>query len=765
MSPNSRWHLGGGVVVIAAHALLPASLGRELLYLAIGLAAVGLMVAGIRRNRPAHPLPWVLLGCGLAAWVAGDLVWMVLESVLGLEPFPSIADGFYLLGYPLLATGLHRLSRARNPAGDRTAILDALVSGTAFALVMWVSFIKPTWTAAEGTLLERIVGVAYPVGDLVLLVQLVYLTGLGLAKSRSLRLLGAALAVTLVGDLLFQAAVYIPVLETNVPALDTLWLVGYLLFGAAVFDASMARVVEEAPGRGVHLLGIGKLVFLGALVLLLPLTLLAEAALRTGPHLVEAALAAICVIVLVHLRMVSMARHMGQQALRLARLAESDVLTGLANRRRFRAAVDDALHPPADHRAPGAVPVLLIVLDRFTEVNDTLGHRVGDELLCAAAGRMEAGVGSGGLVGRLGGDSFGVHLSGEGTHPEAVIALAIRLRERLAEPYELSDVTVSVDALIGVVIGPDDGTTSTDLLQRADVALSAARDRADRVARYSGRMSSGGALTPHLMSEFSAALDEGDVVVHYQPQVDLGSGRVLGVEALVRWQHPEHGLLPPVAFIPAAERTGLIRPLAAYVLDTALERLSRWQATGWDLRVGVNLSVRNLLDREFVTDVCQALARHGIAEDSLELEITESIAMVDPARSIEVLGSLDALGVVLSVDDYGTGYSSLAYLQQLPIRRLKIDRSFVTGMLRDDANAIIVRSTIDLARNLGMASVAEGVEDDATLLALRDMRCDAAQGFGIGRPVPADEVLDLVARIEARLPALLGMTLIQQRAR
>ena len=253
--------------------------------------------------------------------------------------------------------------------------------------------------------------------------------------------------------------------------------------------------------------------------------------------------------------------------------------------------------------------------------------------------------------------------------------------------------------------------------------------------------------------------------MYYQPQVDLRTGRVFGVEALVRWQHPEHGLLPPVAFIPAAERTGLIRPLTSFVLNSALGQLSTWHSAGRDLRVAVNLSVRNLLDRGFVDDVCQALARHGVAESSLDLEITETMAMVDPARSIEVLGSLDALGVVLSVDDYGTGYSSLDYLQRLPVRRLKIDRSFVIGMLGSDASSVIVRSTIDLARNLGMSVVAEGVEDDATLIALRDMRCDAAQGFGIGRPAPADEVLALIDRIEARLPALLRPALAVQRAR
>jgi diguanylate cyclase (GGDEF)-like protein len=760
-----RWYLGGGAAVVVLHALLPASLGRELLYQAIGVATLAVLVAGVHRNRPEQRAPWVLLACGVAAWVAGDAIWLVMESLLGIEPFPSVADVVYLAGYPLLAAGMHYLARARNPQSDRAAVLDALVAGTAVALVMWAAFIEPTWTAAEGAALERLVGVAYPVGDVVLLVQLVYLGGVGLGRSRSLRLLGGALAVTLLGDLLFQATLYSPVLDRNAAALDTLWLVGYLLFGAAALDRSMTRVAEAGPEMTVQAPAIGKLLFLGAVVMLLPLTLMTEVALGTDVHLVEVSVAALVVIGLVHLRMASMARHMGEQAERLARQADADVLTGLANRRRFCAAVDASLAAGGLDRVAGAAPVLLIVLDRFTEVNDTLGHRVGDELLCAAAGRMKECAGAEGLVGRLGGDSFGIQILGNGASPDTAMALASTVRERLTEPYELSDVTVSVDAIVGVAIGPGDGLSAADLLQRADVALSVARESADGVARYSGRMSAGGALTPHLMNELQAALDVGDVVVHYQPQVDLRTGRVLGVEALVRWQHPEHGLLPPVAFIPAAERTGLIRPLTSYVLDRALEQFALWRATGRELRVAVNLSVRNLLDRGFVADVREALARHGVAEASLDLEITETMAMVDPARSIEVLGSLEALGVVLSVDDYGTGYSSLAYLQRLPVQRLKIDKSFVIGMLDSDASAVIVRSTIDLARHLGMAVVAEGVEDDETLIALRDMRCDAAQGFGIGRPVPADEVLALIERIEARLPALLGLVVVSQQGR
>jgi EAL domain-containing protein (putative c-di-GMP-specific phosphodiesterase class I) len=258
------------------------------------------------------------------------------------------------------------------------------------------------------------------------------------------------------------------------------------------------------------------------------------------------------------------------------------------------------------------------------------------------------------------------------------------------------------------------------------------------------------------MAELRSALTSGEVVVHFQPQIEVHTGRVFGAEALVRWQHPEHGLLAPMTFVPAAERTGLIRLLTLYVLDRALAQCAAWQAQGRDLSVAVNLSVRNLLDPGLVGDVRAALIRHDVDASRLELEITETMAMVDPTRSVEVLGALDSLGVTLSVDDYGTGYGSLAYLQRLPVRRLKIDRSFVAGVLDDPASAAIVRSTIDLAHQLGLSVIAEGVEDDETLLVLRDMHCYGAQGFGLGRPVSGDAVLALIDASDARLPALVG---------
>lgn len=749
-----RWFVVGGGVLAVAHHVLPESLARGMVHAVVGAAAVLAIVVGVRVHRPRSAAPWVLLGAGTAAWAIGDAIWPVLEH-LGRDPFPSVADAFYLLGYPLLAVGLYRMARVRNPDGDRTAMLDAVVVAIVATLVMWVLFIEPAWIAAEGSVAERLIGAAYPVGDVLLIAQLSYLGACCTGRRPALQLLGAAFVVVLLADVLFQAEPYLAVVMTWAAALDGLWLLGYVLIGAAGLHPSMARATEpqESTGR-VRLLVTWQLVALGAVVTVIPGVLLVEAATGAVPHVAEVAAAAVLVIVVVHLRMVGMTRHMVAQSDRLAALAEQDVLTGLANRDRFTASVESALVQRTD--PGGAVPVLLVVLDRFSEINDTLGHRVGEELLVAAADRMTAAVRTSGMVGRLGGDSFGILLTGPGTDPDAVVARAEEIRAGLAEPYELSDVTVTVDALIGVAIGPGDGVGVNDLVQRADVALSMARDRPGGVARYSGQMDTRGALAPHLMTELGRAIADGEIAMYYQPQVLLGTGGVTGVEALVRWQHPEHGLLPPSAFIPAAERTGLIRQLTAHVLDRAVAQLARWRTDGLDLQVAVNLSARNLLDRDFVDMVTATLARHDVPARALELEITETMAMVDPNRSIEVLGALDRLGVRLAVDDYGTGYSSLAYLQRLPVQRLKIDRSFVLRLTSDDASAAIVRSTIDLARNLGLSVVAEGVEDDATLITLRDMRCKSAQGFGLGRPVPADQVPDLVRVIEARVPRSLA---------
>ena len=748
-----RW-LVIALVVIAGRALLPSGLARDLAYLAFGIGAVVVAALGIRRNRPTVRLPWLLLVVGLGCWVAGDLLWTVFDHVLHIDPFPSVADVVYLAAYPLYAVGLNRLSKARNPGGDPIAMLDAALVGVIAFASMWVLTIGPAFESPETDFFDSLIGSAYPIGDVILLVQLTYLAGDTRFRSTALRMIGVALAATLVADVLFQGAGAIAWIDDSGTQVEWLWLTGYALIALGAADRSMAAAtLPQVRPTMTARAGIGKLAFLLVALLALPGTALVQWIGGDDPDSVELAGAGMLVIVLAIVRMSIMTRQLVTQADRLAVLAEADVLTGLPNLRRFTSEVGARLGDGGRE-----VPVLLVVLDRFAEINETLGHRVGDELLCAVADRMTGLVGDKGLVARLGGDTFGVVVHDVGRCLEDITVGAAYLRDELGAPFTLSDVSVSVDAYVGVVVGPDDGATVAELLQRADVALSAARGRADRVARYSGRMSSDGALTPHLMSELSAALDNGEFVLHYQPQVEIATGRVHAVEALVRWQHPVHGLLAPAAFIPAAERTGLIRPLTLYVLDRALSQVARWRMQGRSMTVSVNMSARDLLDPAFVDDVELALRRNGLDTGALELEITETMAMVDPNRALQVLAGLAGLGVILAVDDYGTGYSSLAYLQRLPVQRLKIDRSFVLGVVDDAPSAAIVRSTIELARNLGMSVVAEGVEDDATLMTLRDMGCEAAQGFGLGRPVPADKLPMLIETIETRVPRVLRQT-------
>ncbi|WP_182111825.1 bifunctional diguanylate cyclase/phosphodiesterase [Actinotalea sp. JY-7876] len=760
MGPASARCLAVGLLAAVAVVPLQSTALREFLIAVVGVLSVVAIVVGVRVHRPVRRAPWYLLAAGVGCWALGDVLWAVVEHVLGSDAFPSVADYAYVLAYPVLAWGLALLSRPAGRTAGRDALLDALIVATTLGLVLWVFFIAPSWTDPEGTLLERVVGVAYPVGDVVLVTQLVRLMN-ARRRTPALVLLGAGFGLVLVADLLFQAGAYLPVLAADMGLIDPLWIAPYACWAAAALHPSMARAGDEPSGTALPLT-VRRVAFLAGVSLVLPALVLIEAVLGVPLHSVEVMVAALPLIGFVLLRMLGLVHRMSQQARDLAHLAETDFLTGLENGRRLTARIEDALGGP-DAGAPARGAALLLVgVERFAEINETLGLRTGDELLRAVAGRLVVAADADGVVARLGGEAFGVLLPGVRSGTRAV-ERAIDIRELFAEPFRLGEVTVSVDIAIGVALAPDDAADAGALLQRADVALSAARERRDLVARYAQQMETGGALTPQLMSELTSAMAENQVVVHFQPQVEISTGRVVGVEALVRWQHPEHGMLGPLAFVPAAERTGLIRALTLHVLDRTLAQAALWRAGGRTIPVSVNLSVRNLLDPHFVNDVRRALERHRIPATQLELEVTETMAMLDPARSLEVLGALDELGVMLSVDDYGTGYSSLAYLTRLPVRRLKIDRSFVAGLLDDDASAAIVRSTVELARHLGLAVVAEGVEDDATLLALRDMGCYAAQGFGLGRPTSADRIPAMLDAIETRVPGLVRERIPVQR--
>jgi diguanylate cyclase (GGDEF)-like protein len=419
--------------------------------------------------------------------------------------------------------------------------------------------------------------------------------------------------------------------------------------------------------------------------------------------------------------------------------ANTDALTGLANRRRLMAELRDQADAARVHDCHTAV--LLIDLDGFKEINDALGHGAGDTLLELIGPRVQPILRDGDLLARLGGDEFALLVPADRKLTvDATTALAQRVRAAIARPFSFEGLTLHVQASVGIAVFPDHGDDAEALLQHADVAMYVAkRARTGHVVYDPGADTNTRdrlALTGHLRN----ALEREQLVVHYQPKADLKTGEVHSLEALVRWQHPERGLLPPAEFLPVAEQAGLMRELTLYVLDRSLAQCAAWLREGMDLSVAVNLSVANLVDDELPRDVSRLLARHGVAPRHLQLEITENLIMADPVRATEVITELAGLGVSMSLDDFGTGYSSLAYLKRLAVDEIKIDRSFVMGLEPGSEDAVIVRSTVELGRSLGLRVVAEGVETPAAWEQLEEFGCDEAQGYYLSRPMAAPDI-------------------------
>jgi len=414
--------------------------------------------------------------------------------------------------------------------------------------------------------------------------------------------------------------------------------------------------------------------------------------------------------------------------------AQHDALTGLPNRLLLADRFAQALAPAAQVESPTGL--LLIDLDRFKDINDSLGHHVGDALLIQVAGRLTAALRVTDTVARLGGDEFAVLLPQVDGMSGALVA-AEKIRAALEPPFSVGGVELSVEASIGAVTSDQHGTDSVELLQRADIAMYAAKRKGGRAVAFSPADQTSSSARLSLLGELRGALTAGELVLHYQPKIGLTDGELCGVEALVRWQHPRLGLLPPVEFLPAAEHTGLINPLTRYVLDAALAQGRRWIDQGRPLCIAVNLSARNLLQDDLADQVGALLTRHGVPAELLQLELTESAIMVEPDRARERLGELAALGVQISLDDFGAGYTSLGQLKDLPISQLKVDRSFIATMAQDPSSALIVQSIVDLGHHLGLTTIAEGVETAADVEALRRYGCDAAQGYYLSRPIPA----------------------------
>jgi diguanylate cyclase (GGDEF)-like protein/PAS domain S-box-containing protein len=423
---------------------------------------------------------------------------------------------------------------------------------------------------------------------------------------------------------------------------------------------------------------------------------------------------------------------------KLEHIAHHDALTGLTNRVHLQGQMETALTNARS--SGGRAALMLLDLDRFKEINDTLGHSVGDGLLIEVARRLTDSVGEECIIARLGGDEFAIFLPTV-TVADDVAAVAQLIANVLREPFGIEDLALEVGVSIGVAIFPEHGLNANQMLRSADVAMYVAKREQTVVAVYDEERDNHSVRNLALSGELRQAMEEDQLSVHFQPQIDLSTGKVAGAEALVRWQNPRHGAVMPDEFITVAEQMGIMGPLTRWIMNAALTEAAKWKKAGVDLGVSVNLSARNLHQEDLPETVADLLERHGVAPDHLVLEITESAFMTDPTRALSVMHELHAIGVRLAIDDFGTGYSSLSYLQRLPVDEIKVDKSFVMHMDGDNNDEAIVRATVDLAHSLGLSVVAEGVEEPQHVDRLKALGCDVIQGYYVSPPMPAEDFM------------------------
>ena len=722
------------------------------LWAALGLFTVGLLLPGAEAGSPAQV--WLSLLCDwvpvAVCWVAASRVgfrslqvilaatavtafaladsYTVAATATGSElPFPSAADAGYLLFYVLMLAALLALVRSQLGGLASSVLLDSAVGALGTAAVLAVLLSPILDSAAGGSpSVATVVGVAYPLLDLALVAAAV-----GVAAAPGLRL-GRRWVLLIGGFLIFAASDVVLALigrgagyrlETM---LDAAWTLGLALVATWVDGATRPA---GAGSRGLK----------GAWGLLVPAAATAAAlgVLILGTRLPVSALAVALAggtLVLAVVRTQLAFRQLVKMA-DLRRQALTDDLTGLPNRRALYADVPERLASRQD----GHSALLLLDLDRFKEVNDSLGHDVGDRLLVQVGVRLSTHLRGRDLLARLGGDEFAVFLDNAGR--DQAVAVAVKLRAALAESFTLEGIALQVDVSIGIALSPDQGDDLKVLLRKADMAMYKAKAARSGHHIYMSVDNSHGDDRLRTLEELRIALRDDQLVLHYQPKIDLTTGTVHGVEALVRWKHPARGLLYPEAFLVLVEEAGLMHWMTEVVLEKALDQAAVWEAEGRPMTVAVNLSASSLVDADLPQRVIGMIAARRLPASALMLEITEEFLMADRERARAILTELSAGGIRLAVDDFGTGYSSLAYLRDLPIDELKLDRSFVIPMADDLRAAALVSSTIHLAHSLGLRMVAEGVEDADAYDALVRQGCDHAQGFFLSKALPAD-VLD-----------------------
>lgn len=724
------------LVVITAGLMQWDLFGRTLAWWGlVGLVIGAMQVHGRRMG------PWWWLALAHALFRGGASVQAEMDaagtSVHGL----NASDLLYTLATAAFALGLLGFIRSRSSGVIPLAgLLDGVVVLLCTGLLAWWLFVQPALAHAPAFPSPHRFRMLYPLGDMVLLALAAWLASAPETRSPSLKLLVLGLVSWTVGDALYYAMSY--GVETPAKPLFLMWLLSYVCWGAAALHPSRHRLLAIRDPSRVDGTA-GRLSLVALAMLAAPLSLLAPAQTDAVTATVVAVLVTSLAALLVWWRLRGLRGRIDRQRDELSVAADTDALTGLPNRRRLLEVIARGLD------AGPQVAVLVIDLDRFGAVNEAYGQRVGDALLRELAQRWRSVLLPRDAIVYMGADEFCVVMPAI-TEAAQADACAQRLQDALHDAVWIEGVKLKASASMGLSIGPQDGDDPWALVRQASVAMRRARQQHGRVVRFTADLKREDPRTLLLLNELREAVSEGQLRLQYQPKVRLHDMRVIGVEALLRWEHPVNGRVAPGEFIPLMESTDLMPEVTRHVLRLALEQCSTWQRAGVGLTVAVNLSVCSLLDAGLPADVRRQLALSKVPPQQLVLEITESATMSDADTSLRTLRALSASGVQLSIDDYGTGYSSLAYLQDMPVQELKLDKSFIGNLLRHDASAAIVGSTIRLARRLGMYVVAEGVEDAGTAAVLRKMHCFAAQGYWFSPPVDAAELPGVIADIERR---------------
>lgn len=764
MSKTLRAALVAGVLFVAflVWVLSGWSRGRaftvidDMVLVAVSVTAAVATACTSRSARGRTRIAWAAMSFGLGSYALGEIVWAYREIVIDRNPFPSLADAFYLIFPAAACAALLLFRRGATRSSDWRIFFDGtIVAGSLFA-ISWALVMGEVYRAGAASRFHFALLMAYPIWDVVLVtVAAVVLVSAGPAQRPALTLVTLGLIAMAVAD---SGYAYLSARSEYFSgnAVDIGWVAGFLTLTVAAVAGREVRpddpAADELPGwASVWVPYVPLMIAVVVAAAQPPDQLASSPVLPVGVLLFVAVVARQFLAVSENRRLVKV----------IADQALHDSLTGLANRSLFNDRLSHAMQ--LRERNQGAVAVIAMDLNDFKLVNDTLGHPVGDEVLKRTGERIAGCVRAGDTVARLGGDEFAVLIEGSVDHAELV---AHRVIEAFDKPLLVGDQELLIRPGVGLAVVPPGNRdiSGDELLRRADVAMYAAkRSRTGGVHTFTPEMqlasdadaerlhlppspSSSGAAVVRLLGELRQAIDKFELTVVYQPKFDLRTDEIVGVEALVRWPHPQRGMLGPEEFLPLVRRHGLMGALTDVVVKKALDDALVWHRAGFDTPVAVNLFAPSLADADLAVTIERALSERGLRAAALTVEITEDLFLESLDRTRVVLDGLRRSGIRIAIDDFGSGYSALSYLRDLPIDEVKLDREFIAPILGDPRAAAVVRAVLDLADELGMTTVAEGIEDAATANWLRDHGCRLGQGYYFSAPLSPDELLAVLSK-------------------